>query len=152
MTGSALMDFFIGLLIIAAEVWLFFLALPRISPDETFTQIGKVVVGVVALIIVLIAVKNVLFGGGGGVALSGGGLIRFGIGLIVVLIVVFLLYMAVDYFIPQFAVPVKYVIGGVALIALLYLMGSVLAGGSFQLGRLKLGRLEKGVITITYLR
>ena len=138
MTGSALIDFLIGVVVLCAIVYLLFLALPRISPDETFTQIAKVVIGVLALIVLLFAVKAVLFGGGGALSLSLPGLVSFAIGLIVVLIVIFLAYMAIDFFIPQFAVPAKYVVGGICLIALLYLVGQVLMGGNpfpkFRLG------------------
>lgn len=131
MTGSALFALVITIIVIFAVVAMLYLALPKISPDETFTQIGKIGIGVIALILLLRACWAVLFGGGGATGISETGLIHFAVGLIGVLIVIFLIYMAVDYLIPQFSTPVKYVVGGVALIAILLLAETVLLGGGF---------------------
>lgn len=149
MTGNALLDFIVGVVVLFAAVYLFFIALPKMSPDATFTQIARIAVGVFAFILLVFAVKGVLFGGGGGLMIKPEALLIFAIGLIVALVVVYLLNMAVDAFLggpsaegqpgPPLAVPAKYVIGALAVIALLYLMTQVLGGGGLQLGKWKIG-------------
>lgn len=130
MTGSALMDFLIGMVILFGVAYMFFLAIDKIGPDEFFKKIANTAIGIVAFVAVLVAGKGVLFGGGGpALSASPIGLIEFAIGLLVVLLVIYLLYMAVDFFVPQFAVQLKYLIGAIALIALLVLAGRALFGG-----------------------
>lgn len=131
MTGSALMDFLIALVALALIVFLIFLAIDRIAPDDFFKKVAKVAVGGLALIVLLIAAKAVLFGGGGGIAVTAGGVITFAIGLLVTCVVLYLLYMAVDRLAPpEFAGPIKYVVGAIALIALLVLAQQVLFSGA----------------------
>lgn len=129
MTGSALFDFLIAIVALGLIVYLIFLAVDRIAPDDFFKTVAKVAVGGLALIVLLVATKAVLFGGGGGLAVSGGGVITFAVGLLVVCVVLYLLYMAVDHFAPQWATPIKYVVGAIALIALLVLAQQVLFSG-----------------------
>jgi hypothetical protein len=130
MTGSALMDFLIAVVGLCIIVYLIFLALDMISPDERFKQVGRYAVGGAALLVFLVAIKGVLFGGGGGLAVTPVGVIEFAIGLIVVMVVLFIIYMVIDRLAPaELATPVKYVIGAIALIALLILAERVLFGG-----------------------
>lgn len=131
MTGSSLLDFLISIVGLCIIVYLIFLALDFIAPDEKFKQIARYAVGGAALLIFLVAIKAVLFGGGGaGIGASPIGVIEFAIGLIVVMVVLYLIYMVVDYIAPEpFKVPVKYVIGAIALIAILVLAERVLMGG-----------------------
>ena len=132
MTGSALMDFLIAVVGLCIVVYMIFLALDFISPDERFKQIGRYAVGGGALLVFLVAIKGVLFGGGSGAGMtvSPVGVIEFAIGLIVVMVVLFIIYMAIDRMAPaELAVPVKYVIGAIALIAILILAERVLFGG-----------------------
>lgn len=131
MTGSALIDFLIAVVGLCIIVYLIFLALDFIAPDERFKQIGRYAVGGAALLIFLVAIKGVLFGGGGMMGVSAIGVIEFAIGLIVVLVVLFIVYLVIDHIAPaNLAVPVKYVIGALALIAILILAERVLVGGS----------------------
>lgn len=132
MTGSALMDFLIAIVGLCIVVYLIFLALDFIAPDERFKTVARYAVGGAALLIFLVAIKAVLFGGGGtGIAASPVGVIEFAIGLIVVMVVLYLIYMVIDYIAPEpLKVPVKYVIGAIALIAILILAERVLTGGS----------------------
>jgi hypothetical protein len=137
MTGSGLMDFLISLVILAIVVGLIFLALEKIAPDEFFKKIAKYAIGGVALVLALFAIKAVLFGGGGAVVLNPLGVIAFAIGLIVLLVVLYVIYMAIDYFAPEgWAVPIKYIVGAIAIIVILLLAQQVLLGGgspqSFQ--------------------
>ena len=131
MTGSALMDFLIAIVGLCIVVYLIFLALDFIAPDERFKTIARYAVGGAALLIFLVAIKGVLFGGAGaGIGASPMGVIEFAIGLIVVMVVLYLIYLAIDFIAPEpFKVPVKYVVGALALIAILVLAERVLAGG-----------------------
>lgn len=134
MTGSALMDFLIACVGLCIIVYMIFLALDFIAPDERFKQIGRYAVGGVALLVFLVAIKGVLFGGGGGMNISPGGIIEFAIGLIVVMVVLYIIYMVVDRLAPaELAVPVKYVIGAIALIAILIVAERALFGGGLGL-------------------
>ena len=87
------------------------------------------------MLVFLVAIKGVLFGGGAAaMAVSPVGVIEFAIGLIVVMVVLFIIYMAIDRMAPaELAVPVKYVIGAIALIAILILAERVLFGGGLAL-------------------
>lgn len=129
MTGSGLFDFLIACVGLALVVFLFFLAIDKIGPDEFFKKVAKVAIGGVALIAFLVAAKGVLFGGGGGLAVTPFGIIQFAIGLLVAMVVVYLLYLLIDFFGVPFKDPIKYVVGAVVLIALLVLAGQVLFGG-----------------------
>lgn len=134
MTGSALMDFLIACVGLCIIVYLIFLALDFIAPDERFKQIGRYAVGGVALLVFLVAIKGVLFGGGGAMAISPVGIIEFAIGLIVVMVVLYIIYMVVDQLAPGgLAVPIKYVIGAIALIAILIVAERALFGGGLGL-------------------
>ncbi len=131
MTGSALMDFLIAIVGLCLVVGIIFKALDFIAPDERFKTIARYAIGGVALIAFLVAIKGVLFGGGGGIAVTPVGLIEFAIGLIVLMVVLYIIYMVVDFFAPPFAVQLKYVIGALALIALLVIAERALFGGGF---------------------
>lgn len=130
MTGSALMDFLIAVVGLILVVGLVFLAIDFLAPDERFKKIARWAVGGVALIVFLTAIKGVLFGGAGGLGTFGPiGLIEFAIGLLVVLVVVYIIYRVVDYLAPAFAAEIKYVIGAIALIAILVVAQRALFGG-----------------------
>lgn len=133
MTGSGLIDFLIGLIVLCAAVAMIYKAIPFISPDTTFTQISYWAIGVVALIALLKVISGLLFGGGGTTGMTGLGLIYFAIGLIVLLVFIYLIYMAIDWIAPGFAVPAKYVVGALSLIALLLLAAQVLFGAGVGL-------------------
>lgn len=136
MTGSGLLDFIVTLIVLGGIAAMFFLVIDKVSPDATFTKLAKVAIGVVILIVLILAVKAVLFGGGPAVALSGHGLIMFAIGAIVVLVVLYLLNLVLDWFgaqvgLANFSTAIKYVIAACALIALLVVADSALFGGAY---------------------
>ena len=134
MTGSALMDFLIAIIGLCLIVALFFLAIEKISPDEFFKKVARYAIGGVALIAFLLAVKGVLFGGTGAISVTPMGLIQFAIGLLVVMVVLYLVYLVVDFLAPDpFRIPIKYVVGAIALISLLILAQGVLFGGGFNM-------------------
>jgi hypothetical protein len=126
------MDFLIAVVGLCIIVYLIFLALDFIAPDERFKLMARYAVGGAALLVFLVAIKGVLFGGGagGGMSVSAIGIIEFAIGMIVVMVVLYIIYMVVDRLAPaELAVPVKYIIGAIALIAILILAERVLFGG-----------------------
>ncbi len=128
--GSGLMDFLIAVIGLCGIVYIVFMAIDFIAPDETFKKIARFAVGFVALIVFLIAIKGVLFGGGTGMAaFSAIGMIEFAIALIVLMVVIFIIYRVVDFFATPFSVEIKYVIGAIALIALLVVAERALFGG-----------------------
>jgi hypothetical protein len=130
-TGSGLMDFLIAVVGLCIIVYLIFLALDFIAPDERFKLIARYAVGGTALLVFLVAIKGVLFGGGGaGMAITPLSVIEFAIGLIVVMVVLYIIYLAIDFLAPgNLAIPIKYVIGAIALIAILIVAEKALFGG-----------------------
>jgi hypothetical protein len=130
MTGSALMDFLIAVVGLCIIVYLIFLALDFIAPDERFKLIARYAIGGTALLVFLVAIKGVLFGGGGAMAITPLAVIDFAIGLIVVMVVLYIIYMVIDLLAPgNLSVPIKYVIGALALIAILIVAERALFGG-----------------------
>lgn len=138
MTGSGLMDFIISIILLLATGFVFFLVIDRLAPDPLLNKIGKIAVGIVLLIVFLLAVKAVLFGGAGAVAhLAPQGFLWFCIGVIVVLVVLFIIEFVLDWLAGQMGAAgglvqiVKYVIFAIALIALLVVADKTLMGGSY---------------------
>jgi uncharacterized protein YggT (Ycf19 family) len=130
MTGSGLLDFLIAVVGLCIIVGLIFLALEKIAPDEWFKKIGRYAVGGAALLAFLVAIKGVLFGGGGLMVASPIAVLECAIGIIVLVVVVMIIYMAIDKFAPpEFATTVKYVVGAIALIVILLLTEKALFGG-----------------------
>ncbi len=135
MTGSALFDFFIAIVALCGAGLLFAVAIDGIAPNPLFAKIAKIAVGVAVIIALLFAIRGVLFaGGGGGLVVSPLGVLYFAIGIIIVLVVLYLVRMAVSYFAPQFVEPIMYVVGAIALIALLGLAATTLFEGGQMLG------------------
>lgn len=128
MTGSALFDFFIACIALVVIVFLIMLAIDRMSPDDTFKKIARVAVGATALIVFLLAVKGVFFGGGGALTTGPGQILEFAIGMIVILVVWYLANIIVEYF-QVFVNEVKYILGAIAIIAMLVIAQRALMGG-----------------------
>lgn len=135
MTGSALFDFLVAIVVLGGAVLMFMYAIDGISPNALFTKIAKLAIGIAALVALLFAVKGVLSGGGGGLAVTPLGIIYFAIGIIVVLVVMYLVKLLVAAFVPApLAEPVLFVIGAIAIIALLGLAASTMFGAGPMLG------------------
>jgi hypothetical protein len=142
MTGSALFDFVISIIALIGAGMLVFLGIDFIAPpDERFRKIAKVAVGLAFLIIFLLAIKGVFFGGGGSSAITPGGLIEFAISLIVLMVVVYIINLVIDFFAGEIGAPIvlaiKYVVGAIALIVILYAAEKVILGGG--LGMINFG-------------
>jgi hypothetical protein len=134
MTGSALIDFVITLVVIMGTGALFFIAIDRAAPDPMMNKIGKIAIGVVIAVVVLLAVKGLLFGGGA-LVLTAGGIIGFAIGVIVILVLLFLVDLVLNWLGGQISEPivsaVKYIVFAVVLIALLVLADKTFFGGRY---------------------
>ena len=138
--GSALIDFLItliGLVFIGAII---FMAIDFISTDDRFKKIGKFAVGGILVILFLLAIKAVLFGGTAAAILSPLGMVYFAIAVIVILVVWYLINWFLDWaggFFPpigQFMQVIKFVVGAVVLIAILVAAADLLLGGGAMLG------------------
>jgi hypothetical protein len=138
------MDFLItlvGIIIIGALV---FLAIDFISTDERFKKIAKLAVGGVLLILFLVAVKGVLFGGGGA-AITAAGFITFAIGVIVVLVVWYIITKVLDLILSWVGLGalrdiILFVVGALVLIVILLLAANMLLGGGGSFGRFQFER------------
>ena len=145
MTGSGLFDFVITLVVICGTGALFFIAIDRTAPDPTMNKIGKIAVGVVLAVVVLLAVKAVLFGGGGGPVMSAGGIIQFAIGVIVLLVVLYIIDILLTWLAANMGIGapiieiIKYLVFAVALIALLVLADRSFFGGRYVVGPMGMG-------------
>lgn len=134
MTGNALLDFFVGVILLVAVVAVFFLTVEKIVKDPLLIKIGKVVIGALALVILIIAAWGALFGGSrGGAVVSGAGLIYFAVGFLIVIAVVFVIDRVIAYF-GFMVAELQYLLGLVALIAVLLLAGDALFGGGRVMG------------------
>ncbi|MBA2525313.1 MAG: hypothetical protein H0V18_05940 [Pyrinomonadaceae bacterium] len=136
MAGS-LFDFLISCVGLCVIVGLIFYALdwPQIFvADATFKKIARFAVGGAALIIFLLSVKAVFFGGGG-IAITPIAILEFAIGLIVLVIVLFVINWALDYFLggASFLAPIKFILSAIAVIMILVLAGQCLIGGGLGL-------------------
>jgi hypothetical protein len=132
MTGSGLIDFLITIIVIFGTGALFYVAIERLAPDPMMQKIAKIAVGVVLVVVALLAVKAVLFGGGG--AISAGGIIGFAIGLIVIMVVLFIIDKLLAWLGGEMGPVIdiiRYVVFAVALIALLVLADRALFGGQY---------------------
>jgi len=136
MTGSGLIDFVITLIVICGVGALFFLTIDWMKVDETMKRVAKIAIGVVLAVVVLLAIKSVLFGGGG-TALSAGGIIGFAIGIIVLLVVLYIVDILLGWLAANMGIAapiidiVRYLVFAVALIALLVLADRSFFGGRY---------------------
>lgn len=150
MTGlGGLFDFIIAIVSLIGVGALFFVAIERFAPDATFKKIAQIAIGVVLIIALLLALKGVFFGGGA-LAVAPLGIVYFAIGLLVALVVVFLVYLMLDWLAGQqdppnrgWVGPVKYVIGAIALIALLLLAANTMFNA-------KIGDMRRGERDATF--
>lgn len=134
MTGSALIDFVITLVVLVGTGALFFIAIDKAAPDPLMNKVGKIAVGVVIAVVLLLAIKGLLFGGGA-LVLSGGSIIGFAIGVIVILVLLFLVDFVLTWLGAQIgegvAGVIRYLVFAIALIALLILADRSFFGGRY---------------------
>ncbi len=132
MTGGALVNFLVVILELIAIVAILYAGLPKLAPDPTLAQIAKIAIGVGALIVFILAVANVLGFGGQALMLTPWSLFYVAIAVIVVLVVVYIINWVIDFFQVPFGDGVKFIVGAIALIAILVAVGSALTGGSIS--------------------
>ena len=132
--GSGLIDFIITLVAVFGTGALFFIGMERAAPDPLMKKIGQITVAVVLGIVLLLAIKGVLFGGGASVASAN--IVPFAITVIVIFVLLFLLdkilQAAGSWGIPGWILEiVRYVIFAVVLIALLVMLDKTFLGGKY---------------------
>lgn len=149
MTGGALVNFLVVVLILIGIVAILYAALqsPRLSLDPVLVKIAQIAIGVGAFVVFILAVASVLGFGGQSLALNPWTMFYVAIAVIIVLVVVYIIVAAVDFFQVPFAEGIKFVIGAVALIAILAAVGTALTGGGLPSGGsfLKRGAIEQPV-------
>jgi hypothetical protein len=136
MTGSGLIDFVITLIVICGVGALFFITIDWMKVDPTMKKVAKIAIGVVLAVVILLAIKAVLFGSGGA-ALTAGGIIGFAVGIIVLLVVLYIIDILLGWLATNMgmAAPildiVRYLVFAIALIALLVLADRSFFGGHY---------------------
>jgi hypothetical protein len=147
MSGGALVNFLVVILELIAIVAILYAAAPRLAPDPTLLQIAKIAIGVGALIVFILAVASVLGFGGQMLVLTPWSMFYVAIAVIVVIVVVFIINWVIDFFQVPFGDGVKFVVGAIALIAILVAVGTALTGGGLPGGSnfLKRGAIEQPV-------
>jgi hypothetical protein len=132
MSGSGLVQFIINIIAILAAGGIFFVSIDKVAPDPFFAKIGKIAIGALLLIALVIAIAEV-FGLAGGVSVSPLGVVYFAIAVIVAVVILFIVNLAIDWIGGQMGevgwiVPVKYVLGAIVLIGLLIAAANLLFG------------------------
>jgi hypothetical protein len=131
---AGLFNFLVTLIVLCAAGAMFFIVVDKASPDATMNRVAKIAVGTVFAVAIILAIRDVLFGGGGQ-AISFGGIISFAIGIIVILVVLALLDIVIGFIASmigaQLAAIVKLIVFAIILIALLVLVDSTLMGGRY---------------------
>jgi hypothetical protein len=129
--AAAFFNFIIALVGLAIIVAMIFLALDRIARDGFLRQISKIAIGGCAVLILLIDVRGIFFGGGGAGTISPSALIEFAIGVIILIAVFFLLDWALTlwtYVTPWIEI-INYVLSVLMIILILVLAEQALFGG-----------------------
>lgn len=135
MNGSALLSFFITLIVLFAVGAIFFLTIDKVVKDPWLAKIAKIVIGCLILIAFVLAVAGVL-GMGGGLSASPYAIVVFAVGVLVLVVVLYLVDLFLGWLAGNMglAAPVieavRFVITVVALIALILIAGDALIGGS----------------------
>lgn len=121
---SGLLALIIGVILLVAVVAIFFLVIESIVKDALLQRIGKIVIGVLALVSVISAIWGALFGGGAGIP-TGTNLIGFAVGLLIILAVVYIASIAITWF-GFMVTELQYLLSLIALIAVLLVAGTTL--------------------------
>lgn len=123
MSGSGLVQFLVNMIALLAAGAIFFISIDKIAPDPFFAKIGKIAIGALLLIAVIVTIAAV-FGLASGVTVSPLGIVWFAIAVIVAVVVLYVINLIVDWIGGQMGGGpwvgiVKYVLGAIVLIALL---------------------------------
>jgi hypothetical protein len=126
--AAAFFSFLIAFVGLAIIVSMIFLALDRIAKDVFLKQIGKIAIGGCAVLVLLLDLKAVFFGGGTG-SISPAALIEFAIGVIILIAVFFLIDWAIGRWLSRWSNPINYILSVLMLVILLVLAEQALFGG-----------------------
>jgi hypothetical protein len=132
MSGSGLVTFIVNIIALLAAGGIFFLSVDKVAPDPFFSKIGKIAIGALLLIALIITVAAV-FGLAGGTTVSPLGVVWFAIAVIVAVVILYIINLVLDWVSANmgsgpWVVPVKYVLGAVVLIGLLVAAANMLFG------------------------
>lgn len=138
MSGGGLVQFAVNIVAILAAGGIFFVSVDKVAPDPFFAKVGKIAIGALLLIALIITVAAV-FGLAGGVSVSPVGVVWFAVAVIVAVVVLYVINIVIDWVAGQMAsgpgatspawvVPVKYVLGAIVLIGLLISAANLLFG------------------------
>jgi hypothetical protein len=132
MSGSGLVQFVINLIALLAAGAIFFLSIDKVAPDEFFAKIGKIAIGALLLIALIVTVAAV-FGLATGVTVSPVGVVWFAVAVIIAVVVLYVINLIVDWIATSMGIGplagiIKYVLGAIVLIALLVAAANLLFG------------------------
>jgi hypothetical protein len=132
MSGSGLVQFIVNIIAIMAAGGIFFVSIDKVAPDPFFAKIGKIAIGALLLIALVITVAAV-FGLAGGVTVSPVGVVWFAVAVIVAVVILYVINLVIDWVATQmqeraWVSPVKYVLGAIVLIGLLIAAANLLFG------------------------
>jgi hypothetical protein len=137
--------FLVSIIVLFAVGAIFFLTIDRVAKDAFLAKIAKIVIGCLILIAFVLAVASVL-GLGGGLAASPYSIVIFGVGVLVLIVVLFLVELFLNWLGPNMGMTpgvieaIRFVITVLALIALIIIAGDALLGGGSYFGRFQFDR------------
>lgn len=136
MSGQSLMVFLASILGLCGVYAIFYTAVasPYLAMDATLQKIGRIAMGVVVGIAVILAFSALFFGGAGGmVGVSSVGVIHFAIGMIILMVALAVAVWLLGFFFPDLQGNnknlVMFIIGAIALIVILLIAVDALFGG-----------------------
>lgn len=138
MSGSSLLGFIVSLIVLFAVAAIFFISIDRVAKDAFLARIAKIAVGCLVLIVFVLAIAAVLGLGGAAAPISPSGILVFAVGVLVLVVVLYLIDLFLSWLAPQLGMAagivsaIQYVVSAVALIALLYVAGNALLGGTLH--------------------
>ena len=134
MNGSGLVGFLISLIVLFAVGAIFFLTIDAVAKNPFLAKIAKIIIGCLILIAFVLAVAGVL-GFGGGLTASPESIIVFGVGVLILIVVLYLVDLFLGWLGPNMGLAgsvveaIRFVITAIALIALILIAGDALIGG-----------------------
>jgi hypothetical protein len=132
MSGSGLVQFLVNIIALLAAGGIFFISIDKVAPDPFFAKVGKIAIGALLLIALVITIAAV-FGLASGVTVSPLGIVWFAIAVIIAVVILYIINLVIDWIGGQrgsgpWVTPVKYVLGAIVLIGLLVAAANLLFG------------------------
>jgi hypothetical protein len=149
MSGSGLVQFLVNVIALLAAGGIFFLSIDKVAPDEFFAKIAKIAIGALLLIALIVTIAAVFGLAGAGATVSPLGIVYFAVVVIVAIVVLYIINLIVDWIAANMGIGplagiIKYILGAIVLIALLFAAANLLFG-------VGVGRLHAGgsILTIS---